>query len=93
MEWKNKYFKPSSYREEDKRFLTNNNELVRSKSEKILADLISNYNIIYKYECPLFLDKYDQIFQTLPLFVLIQSVRFTGNISIWWIIQNMQLEP
>lgn len=62
MEWKNKYFTPLSFRKEEKQFITNNKELVRSKSEKILADLFSSYNLIYKYECPLFLDKYDPIY-------------------------------
>ena len=33
--------------------MTNNNEFVRSKSEKILADLFSSQGIVYIYECPL----------------------------------------
>ena len=45
---KNKYDKSSSY-------MTNNGEEVRSKSEKILADLFYQYGIIYQYEPEIFL--------------------------------------
>lgn len=36
-------------------FKTNNGELVRSKSELNIANLLLKYNIPYKYECPLIL--------------------------------------
>ncbi len=42
------------WREEDRHYVTNNHEKVRSKSEKILADLFFRQGIAYKYECPLF---------------------------------------
>lgn len=45
-EWKNSYPIVNG-------FLTLNGETVRSKSEKILADAFSHYNIIYLYEAPL----------------------------------------
>lgn len=34
-------------------FVTNNGEIVRSKSEKIIADLLFQLGIPYVYECPL----------------------------------------
>lgn len=46
------------FREGERSYLTNNGEKVRSKSEKILADLFLSWHIPYKYECPLFLDDY-----------------------------------
>ena len=45
-ELQNGYQKPEGFR-------TNNGELVRSKSEKILADRFAYYGIPYVYECPL----------------------------------------
>lgn len=36
--------------------LTKRGEPVRSKSEKIIADLLSEYNVPYVYECPLLLE-------------------------------------
>ena len=34
-------------------FVTNNGEVVRSKSEKIIADLLQHLGLYYVYECPL----------------------------------------
>ena len=34
-------------------FITNNGEVVRSKSEKIIADLLQRLGLYYVYECPL----------------------------------------
>lgn len=54
--WKAKPYQGLTFREGDPEgILTNNNERVRSKSEKILADLFLAQGIFYKYECPLFL--------------------------------------
>ncbi|MBY0584630.1 hypothetical protein K5I04_04120 [Murdochiella sp. Marseille-P8839] len=54
--WKVKPYQGLTFREGDPDgILTNNNERVRSKSEKILADLFLAQGIFYKYECPLFL--------------------------------------
>ena len=54
--WKAKPYRGLTFREGDPEgILTNNNERVRSKSEKILADLFLAQGIFYKYECPLFL--------------------------------------
>lgn len=46
------------FREGERSYSTNNGEKVRSKSEKILADLFLSWHIPYKYECPLYLDDY-----------------------------------
>lgn len=54
--WKAKPYHGLPFRENDPEgILTNNNERVRSKSEKILADLFFAQGIFYKYECPLLL--------------------------------------
>lgn len=53
IDWKQTPFEGLQKNNEYSQFLTNNNECVRSKSEKILADLFSRLGIIYKYECPL----------------------------------------
>lgn len=54
--WKARSYQGLGFREDDpKGIITNNHERVRSKSEKILADLFSSKNIFYKYECPLHL--------------------------------------
>lgn len=55
--WKNKPFLSNQYYTSNKDFSTKNGEKVRSKSEKILADLFYDQNITYKYECPLNLNK------------------------------------
>lgn len=45
-----------TFRPETPRIMTRKQERVRSKSEKILADLFDEMGIQYKYECPLFLN-------------------------------------
>lgn len=53
--WKNKPYKSNPYTK-SREILTNRGELVRSKSEKILADKFYELRIEYKYECPLILN-------------------------------------
>ncbi len=54
--WKKRGFQALAFRENDPAgIITNRNERVRSKSEKILADLFAAEGIFYKYECPLYL--------------------------------------
>lgn len=55
--WKAQAYEKLSYQESAQYFLTNNDELVRSKSEKILADKFKERGITYKYECPLVLSR------------------------------------
>lgn len=52
-QWKTLPNNGLDYQGEDRKILTNNGERVRSKSEKILADLFRDRGLIYKYECPL----------------------------------------
>jgi hypothetical protein len=53
LEWQTKVFPPNTYLEENKQFETRRGELVRSKSEMILADLFFELSIPYRYEQPL----------------------------------------
>ena len=53
IDWKKAPYTGLQKNVEYSQFLTNNKECVRSKSEKILADLFSRLGIAYKYECPL----------------------------------------
>ena len=51
--WQEAEFEPLKYREEDKIHATERGELVRSKSEEIIANLLFQKGVPYKYECPL----------------------------------------
>lgn len=53
--WKSKEYITLEFNESQKNFLTKNGEYVRSKSEKILADLFFDMGIVYKYECQVIL--------------------------------------
>lgn len=56
--WKQKSYEGLPFREEDTtEIITNLQERVRSKSEKILADYFLSQGIFYKYECPLYLSE------------------------------------
>ncbi len=52
-EWQAKDFKPNPYMPEKKIYATNRGEMVRSKSEAILADMLYDLGIPYQYEKPL----------------------------------------
>lgn len=52
-EWYKTNYNKLDFNNENKHYLTNKGEKVRSKSEKILADLFSSKGILYKYEAPL----------------------------------------
>lgn len=56
-EWKSKSYQGLPFRSDDSCLYTNNKERVRSKTEKILADLFQKEGITYKYECPLLLEE------------------------------------
>ena len=51
--WQEAEFEPLKYREEDKKHATERGEMVRSKSEEIIANLLFQKGVPYKYECPL----------------------------------------
>ena len=58
--------------------LTNKGIRVRSKSEKILADYFDSLGLVYKYECPLYLNNFGNIY---PDFTFLS--RKTGR-EIYW---------
>ncbi len=51
--WMEEPFEPSDYHTDRLIFETNRGEKVRSKSEKIIADIFDHYQLPYKYERPL----------------------------------------
>ncbi len=51
--WQNQEFEPNPYKPEQKIYETNRGELVRSKSEKIIADMLFKEGVPYHYEKPL----------------------------------------
>ena len=51
--WLNVKYEGNHYHEENKKFKTERGELVRSKSEKIIADKLYMLGIPYRYECPM----------------------------------------
>ncbi|MDD7732406.1 MAG: hypothetical protein PT957_01490 [Firmicutes bacterium] len=54
-DWKSQSYQKLPFRSNDAVIYTDNKERVRSKSEKIIADLLMKNGITYKYECPLVL--------------------------------------
>lgn len=54
-DWESQSYQTLSFRSNDALIYTDNKERVRSKSEKIIADLLKKNGITYKYECPLVL--------------------------------------
>lgn len=67
--------------------LTNKGIRVRSKSEKILADYFDSLGLVYKYECPLYLNDYGNIY---PDFTFLS--RKTGR-EIYWEHEGMIDNP
>lgn len=53
--WKMKPYTPNGFYADDASFYTGNGERVRSKSEVLIADILSRAGLPYKYECPLIL--------------------------------------
>lgn len=55
-EWQSKIFKPNPYKPEKKIYDTRRGEKVRSKSEAIIADMLYEMGIPYRYEYPVKMD-------------------------------------
>jgi hypothetical protein len=53
--WENESFIASTYKPEEKIYPTNKGDMVRSKSEELLADMYYDLGIPYRYECKLVL--------------------------------------
>ncbi len=67
-QWKNKTYTRKPFAEGVVEIYTNNGERVRSKSEKIIADMLERYHVAYHYECPLFLKGMGEIYPDFTLY-------------------------
>lgn len=85
--WIKTPFTPSKYPFPPQEIYTKNKERVRSKSEKILADLFFDSKIPYKYECPLKLQSGIIVY---PDFTFLSPV--TGK-EIYWEHNGMMDNP
>lgn len=54
--WLSRSFEPNDFYEDDCLYETKNGELVRSKSEALIADMYYSLGVPYIYECPIYLD-------------------------------------
>ena len=61
-EWKAIPYVGKEFKEGTAIIYSKNGERVRSKSEKIIADMLYDHGIIYKYECPLRLKGYGIVY-------------------------------
>ena len=59
--WAAEDYKRKEFQEDMPVILTEKGERVRSKSEKILADYFYRNDILYKYECPLYLKRFGTV--------------------------------
>ena len=57
-EWENYKYTPKEFEKNDPEHYSARNERVRSKSEAIIADTLSDMGIPYRYECPIYLKGY-----------------------------------
>ena len=85
--WNEEEYQGKGFQEGTAVILTEKGERVRSKSEKILADLFYKRNIPYKYEKPLYLKEYGTIY---PDFTFL-SKRFGQEI--YWEYEGMMDKP
>lgn len=60
--WKEIPYQKLGFINEHNLLYSKNGERVRSKSEKIISDILFDNNIIYKYECPIYLEGYGKVF-------------------------------
>lgn len=84
--WKEREFSRKEFATDSLRIFTNRGERVRSKTEKILADLFADLGIEYKYECPLQLDNVT----IYPDFTFLDT---TTNQEIYWEHNGMMDNP
>lgn len=55
--WQKQPYRRTKKHEENQKMTTENNELVRSKSEVIIANLLKSNNVPYRYEFPLVIER------------------------------------
>ena len=81
--WKNESYEPYQKYQENLKYETDNGELVRSKSEVIIANLLAKNkeHLLYKYERPLELMINGQVQAIYPDFTIINL--HTGKITYW----------
>ena len=77
-QWLEAPFKGKGFSDSMPVILTNKGIRVRSKSEKILADYFDSLGLVYKYECPIYLNDFGNIY---PDFTFLS--RKTGR-EIYW---------
>ena len=85
--WMADPFTGKDFKEDAPVILTNNGLRVRSKSEKIMADYFESVGIAYKYECPVYLKSYGNVF---PDFTFLSKK--TGK-EIYWEHEGMMDTP
>ena len=76
--WKSIPYTGKEFKEGVPEIYTKNGERVRSKSEKLIADTLFDMGIEYKYECPIYLKGYGQVY---PDFTVLS--RKTGK-EVYW---------
>lgn len=77
-QWQEEPYHGKTFREDAPFIMTNRNERVRSKTERMIANYLNQHNIPYKYECPLFLKPYGIVY---PDFTLLSEK--TGK-EVYW---------
>ncbi len=82
-DWENEEYAPNDYNNEKKIYPTDNGEMVRSKSEVIIANTLRQYNerLLYKYERPLYLNLEGYYNPIYPDFTILNKE--TGTIKYW----------
>lgn len=60
--WQEEIYQGKAFQEDMPELYTEKGERVRSKSELIIADMLSKEGIPYKYECPLYLKGFGKIY-------------------------------
>lgn len=86
-QWREREYSAKGFDFDSLIILTERGERVRSKSEKIMADLFDKYEVAYKYECPLTLSNRMTIY---PDFTFLDTRR---NEEIYWEHFGMMDEP
>lgn len=67
-EWNLQTYEPNNYKDENLIILTKKGEKVRSKTEKIIADTLTDKGIPYKYEKPIYLEGKGIVYPDFALF-------------------------
>lgn len=86
-QWSTQIYSGKDFEEGQAEIYTEKKERVRSKSEKIIADMLYHKNIPYKYECPVTLKGLGTIY---PDFT---CLRLTDRKTILWEHLGMMTDP